>query len=362
MQRARSGIVQSALSVDRSFSMVGGTPKRRLTLAMIAERLELSTATVSLALRNSTLVAEETRKRVHALAEELGYIYNRSAASLRTAKTNIVGLVVHDILNPYFAELVAALETELHEHDQTVILCNHGDDIPRQRHFLETLLQYRADGVILCPAAGSRSVEVERIVDAGLPTVLIARELADLPDVPVIRGDDRTGIRLATEHLIKLGHTRIAFVGGSADSSTGHERRAGYEDALAEAGLPVHQSLIFPTASTRREGRNIAEPVLAAKPTAVVCFNDLLAFGLTTELRRHGVETGRDIALTGYDDIDEASAWSPALTSVWNGQQDVGRLAARTLLDVVAGKRPREMRMLVRPELHVRETSCPPKA
>ena len=342
--------------------MPGATPKRRLTLAMIAEQLELSTATVSLALRNSTLVAEETRKRVHALAEELGYIYNRSAASLRTAKTNIVGLVVHDILNPYFAELVAALEVELQKHGQTVILCNHGDDVLRQRHFLETLLQYRADGMILCPAAGSRSVEVERIVDAGLPTVLIARELADLPDVPVIRGDDRTGIRLATAHLIELGHKRIAFVGGSGDFSTGQERRAGYEDALREAGLPVDRELIFPTLATRREGRAVAEQVIAAKPTAVVCFNDLLAFGLTTELRRRGVETGRDIALVGYDDIDEAAAWSPALTSVWNGQQEVGRLAAQTLLDVVAGKRPKDPRVLVRPELHVRETSCPPKA
>ena len=121
----------------------GGTPKRRLTLAMIAERLDLSTATVSLALRNSQLVAEETRKRVHALAEELGYIYNRSAASLRTARTNIVGLVVHDILNPYFAELVSAVETELGRHGQTVILYNHGVDPARQRAFMETLLQYQ---------------------------------------------------------------------------------------------------------------------------------------------------------------------------------------------------------------------------
>lgn len=341
----------------------GATPKRRLTLAMIAERLDLSTATVSLALRNSSLVAEETRKRVHALAEELGYIYNRSAASLRTARTNIVGLVVHDILNPYFAELVSAVETELGKQNQTVILCNHGDDLQRQRHFMETLLQYRADGMILCPAAGSKPQDVARIVDAGLPTVLIARELPDLPDVPVIRGDDRTGIRAAVDHLIGLGHTRIALVGGqSVTSSAASERRAGYEDALAAAGLPVEQSLEFPADGSRRGGRDICEAVLAARPTAIVCFNDLLALGVMMELKRRGIEPGRDISLSGYDDIDEASVWSPGLTTVWNGQQEVGRIAAQTLLDVVAGRRPDGQRVLVRPELRLRETTCPPVA
>ena len=339
----------------------GTTPKRRLTLAMIAEKLDLSTATVSLALRNSQLVAEETRKRVHALAEELGYIYNRSAASLRTARTNIVGLVVHDILNPYFAELVAAVENELGRHGQTVILYNHGDDPQRQRVFLETLLQYRADGMILCPAAGSKATDVSRIVEAGLPTVLIARELHDLADVPVIRGDDRVGLRRAVEHLISLGHRRIALVGGQQDSSSASERRAGYEDALTAHGLPVDPRLEFPAASSRRAGRDICGDVLAAEPTAIVCFNDLLAFGMMMELKRRGLEPGRDISLTGYDDIDEASVWSPGLTSVWNGQQEVGRLAALTLLDVVAGHPPVDLRVLVEPELRIRETTCPPK-
>lgn len=340
----------------------GATPKRRLTLAMIAEKLDLSTATVSLALRNSPLVAEETRKRVHALAEELGYIYNRSAASLRTARTNIVGLVVHDILNPYFAELVSAVETELGRHGQTVILYNHGDDPQRQRVFLETLLQYRADGMILCPAAGSKATDVSRIIDAGLPTVLIARELADLADVPVIRGDDRAGLRAAVEHQIGLGHRRIALVGGQQDSSSASERRAGYEDALAAHGIPIDPALEFPAASSRRAGRDICGDVLAARPTAIVCFNDLLAFGMMMELKRRGIDPGHDISLTGYDDIDEASVWSPGLTSVWNGQQEVGRLAALTLLDVVAGHPPADLRVLVAPELRIRETTCPPKA
>ena len=101
---------------------------------------------------------------------------------------------------------------------------------------------------------------------------------------------------------------------------------------------------------------------LAAEPTAIVCFNDLLALGMMMELKRRGIDPGRDISLTGYDDIDEASVWSPGLTSVWNGQQEVGRLAALTLLDVVSGRQPEEMKALVTPELRLRETCAPPRS
>ncbi|MEJ1160011.1 LacI family DNA-binding transcriptional regulator [Prosthecomicrobium sp. N25] len=334
------------------------TPKR-LTLAMIAERLGISTATVSLALRSSPLVAEETRKRVAALADELGYIYNRSAASLRTARTNIVGVVVHDILNSYFAELVAAVEAELVQHQLTVLLCNHGDDFRRQQNFLETLLQYRADGVILVPSVGTSAPDIARIERAGLATVLIARDLPDLAETPTVRGDDASGMRMAVEHLIGLGHRRIAFVGGRSQSSSGRERRRGYEEALEAAGIAVDPALIFSEQMTRNDGRRVTGEVLALKPTAIAAFNDLIALGIIMELRRRGIDAGRDISVTGYDDIEEASVWSPSLTSVWNGQQEVGRLAALTLFDMLGGRPPQELHRLVRPELRIRESTGP---
>jgi DNA-binding LacI/PurR family transcriptional regulator len=335
-------------------------PQRRLTLAMIGERLGLSTATVSLALRDNPAVAEDTRLRVRQLAEDLGYIYDRSAASLRTSRSHIVGVVVHDILNPYFAELVRALEVHLAHIKLTVILGNHGDDFQRQRHFLEVMLQYRADGLILCPSVGTTPGDIKRLTRAALPSVLIARDVPELDDVPVIRGDDRRGIRLVTDHLIGLGHRRIAFVGGRSNSSAGRERRAGYEEALEAAGISPDSNLIFPDLLSRTEGRDSVPHVLQQHPTAIVAFNDLLAFGLIAGLRRAGLEPGRDIALTGYDDIAEAGEWSPALTSVWNGQQEVGRLAADVLGNLIAGRKPAVQRMLVTPELRVRETSCPP--
>lgn len=346
--------------------MVSGStpakPAKRLTLAMIGERLGLSTATVSLALRDHPDVAADTRVRVRQFAEDLGYIYNRSAASLRTSRSNIVGVLVHDILNPYFAELVASLDVHLAKRNLTVILGNHGDDFQRQRHFLETMLQYRADGVIICPSVGTVADDIRRMTRAGMPTVLVARDVPGNDFAPVIRGDDRTGIRLATEHLISQGHRRIAFVGGRQQSSAGRERRGGYEDALEAFGLAFDPDLIFPDVENRAGGRDVLPAVLASKATAIVAFNDLIALGLMTALRRRGLEPGRDIALTGYDDIGEAADWSPALTSVWNGQQEVGRLAAEYLGELISGNAilapvSPPLATLVTPELRIRDTS-----
>lgn len=332
-------------------------PSKRLTLAMLAERLGLSTATVSLALRDSPLVAAETRHKVRGLADDLGYIYNRSAASLRTARSHIVGVVVHDVLNAYFAELLAALEAELTKRGQTVILCNHGDDFARQRHFLETLLQYRSDGVILCPSAGTHARDISRIEEAGLPTVLVARDVPGLDATPVVRGDDAVGMELAVRHLVEAGHRRIAFVGGSGRSSAGRERRRGYEMALEAAGIAIEPELQFPDLMTRADGKRVAAEVIARRPTAIACFNDLIAFGLMMEMHRLGLAPGRDIAVSGYDDVEEAAIWSPSLTSVWNGQQEVGRRAAVMLTEMVAGRAPEETRVLVTPELHIREST-----
>jgi LacI family transcriptional regulator len=336
-------------------------PAKRLTLAMIGERLGMSTATVSLALRDHPAVAEDTRARVRQLAEDLGYIYNRSAASLRTSRSNIVGVLVHDILNPYFAELVAALDVHLSALGLTVILGNHGDDCLRQRHFIETMLQYRADGIIICPSVGTTPDDINRMTKAGMPTVLVAREVSDLETSPVIRGDDRTGIRFATAHLIERGHRRIAFVGGRQQSSAGRERRRGYQEAIEAADLPMDLTLVFPDVENRIGGRDILGRVLDGRPTAVVAFNDLIAFGLMMALRKQGQEPGRDLALTGYDDIGEAADWSPALTSVWNGQQEVGRLAASMLSEMIGGRSIAPGTTLVTPELRIRDTSPPPR-
>lgn len=341
----------------------GGTqkPGKRLTLGHIADQLGISTATVSLALRDSPLVAEETRAKVKKTAEDIGYIYNRSAASLRTSRSQIVGVAVHDILNPFFAEVFSALEDVLEEQGQMIFICNHRDDVNRQKAFVNTLLQHRADGLILCPSVGTSAEEINHLVDQGIPVTLVAREV---PGVwaPCVRGDDQKGIYQITKHLIDQGHEKIGMVGGRRDSSTGRYRYQGWRQAMTEAGLDPDSQLDLPELMTQADGRAAVPAVVETdvKPTAVVCFNDLVAFGMMTTLRRAGIEPGPDMAITGYDDIDGADARTPALTTVGAQPDKIGRLAALTLLRQIAGDRVPNTPIVIEPELRVRESSPPP--
>ncbi|MBX3578829.1 MAG: LacI family DNA-binding transcriptional regulator [Rhizobiaceae bacterium] len=334
---------------------------QKIKLSTIADALAVSTATVSLALRDSPLVADATRERIKEHARAIGYIYNRRAASLRTSRSGIIGVVVHDIMNPFFAEILRSIESELDRSRQTFLLSNHYDQLEKQRTFVDTLLQLGADGVIMSPAIGTPAEDIAMAEANGLPAVLIAREVAGA-DVPVFRGDDAYGIGLATNHLISLGHRRIAMIGGTDQTSTGRDRFQGYVAAMEKAGLPVDPGLRLPGPRTKQAGFEASSQFLALKdkPTAAVCWNDLVAIGLMNGIARAGLVPGVDISVTGYDDLEEAAIATPALTTVWNGQREVGRRAARALLDRLNGVSMPASRELIRPELHVRQSTGRP--
>ncbi|WP_338531828.1 LacI family DNA-binding transcriptional regulator [Nitratireductor thuwali] len=334
---------------------------QKIKLSTIADALGVSTATVSLALRDSPLVADATRLRIKEHAREIGYIYNRRAASLRTSRSGIVGVVVHDIMNPFFAEILRSIETELDRSRQTFLLSNHYDQLEKQRTFIDTLLQLGADGVIMSPAIGTPPQDILLAEENGLPAVLIARSVEGAA-VPVFRGDDSYGIGLATNHLISLGHTRIAMIGGTDQTSTGRDRYQGYVAAMEKAGLEVKPEWRFPGPRTKQAGFEMTGAFLALKdkPTAAVCWNDLVAIGLMNGIARAGLVPGVDISVTGYDDLEEAAIATPALTTVWNGQREVGRRAARVLLDRLNGIEVHPEQVLIKPELHVRQSTTQP--
>ena len=336
---------------------------QKVKLSTIAETLGVSTATVSLALRDSPLVADATRERIKEKARALGYIYNRRAASLRTSRSGIIGVVVHDIMNPFYAEILRAIESELDRNRQTFILSNHYDSVEKQRNFIETLLQLGGDGVIMSPAIGTPAEDIRIAEDNGMPAILVARAVDDV-DVPTFRGDDAHGIALATNHLIGLGHRSIAMVGGTDQTSTGRDRYRGYAEALRKAGIEVDPDLRIPGPRTKQGGFEAAVNFLSMpqKPTAAVCWNDLVAIGLMNGIARAGLVPGRDVSVTGYDDLEEASIATPALTTVWNGQADVGRAAARALLDKLNGSSEPNGLHLVKPEMRIRQSTGPLRA
>lgn len=350
------------LSAETMPASPGPKPGKRITLGHIAEKLGISTATVSLALRDSPLIAEDTRERVKQTAEEVGYIYNRSAASLRTARSQIVGVAVHDILNPYFAEVFAALEEVLEKEGQMIVISNHRDDVQRQRSFISTLQQHRADGLILCPAIDTSAEEINRLMSLGIPVTLMGREVPGAW-APCVHGDDIAGSYAVTKHLVAQGHKRIAMLGGRRATSAGRDRNKGWRQALIEGGIDPDAQIDIPELMTQTDGREIVPELMSRQepPTALMCFNDLVALGAMPALRRLDLMPGRDVAVTGYDDIDGAEYRTPALTTVCNHADKIGRLAALTLLRQIAGERLPSKPILIEPELRVRESTPGPK-
>ena len=329
-----------------------------ITLSTIAEDMGISTATVSLALRNSPLVAETTREKIKARASELGYVYNRRAAALRTSRSDIIGVIVRDIINPFFAEILRSIEDELGNTRRTFLLCNHEDDLARQSDFISTLMQFGADGVIMSPSIGTTSEDIVKIEANGLPVTMVARSVEGA-NVPTFLGDDRTGFKLVTRYLIEMGHRNVAIIGGTRKTSTGRDRRTGFHAAFDEAGIDQSGLIDIETPYGRKAGFDVVDEVLKVKnrPTAIACCSDTVAIGVMNGLRMHGLEPGVDIAVTGYDDIEEAAISAPPLTTVSDGHLEIGRQAAHALFTRIGGETEPGHNVLITPELRVRQSA-----
>ena len=332
----------------------------KITLSTIADDLGISTATVSLALRDSPLVAEATKETVSVRAKEIGYIYDRRAASLRTQRSDIVGVIVRDIINPFFAEILRSIEAELGSNRQTFLLCNHSDDIELQTEFISTLMQFGADGVIMSPSIGTTAEDIDLIEKNGLPVTLVARTVEGT-GVPAYLGDDIAGFKLVTSHLIENGHTDIALIGGTRKTSTGRARREGFAAAFKEAGIAMPKRKDIETPYDRTAGYNAVADILSSgkPPSAIACCSDTVAIGVMYGLRKHGLEPGRDIAVTGYDDIEEASISFPPLTTVNDGHDEMGRQAARTLFAKIRKEDHASGDTLIAPNLKIRDSVRP---
>ena len=334
----------------------------KVTLADIAYDLGVSTATVSLALRDSPLVAHDTAQRVRERAQSMGYVYNRRAASLRTKRSDIVGVIVRDIINPFFAEILASIEAEVGANKQTFLLCNHNDDKELQDGFVETLIEFGADGVILSPSIGTTDADIRNMEARGLPVVTVARTVEGA-GVPAFIGNDHEGLALATRHLIERGHRDIALIGGTRKTSTGRDRRSGFASACEAAGLPPSPRLDIEVPYSRRHGFEVADAMAreGKLPTAIACCSDTIALGVMAALARHGIRVGEDIAVTGYDDIEEAALAAPALTTVYDGHHEMGRLAARALYEKITGGDVETRPTTVSPQLVERASSGSPR-
>lgn len=332
--------------------------KRRMTQKQLADKLGLSTATVSLAMRDSPMIAEDTRRLVREAMRESGYVYNVAAGSLRTGRTRIVGVSFHDIAHPFFAEIVAALEDSLSESGIAVFINNHGDDIVRQGRFVDSLRAHGADGIILSPALGTPPEMLMPLREAGAAVVFISRYLPGF-EADFAGNADVLGMGMAVKHLLSLGHRRIVMLGGIPGTTTGDNRLAGFRRALISAGIAWRDEFYLAGAAKRLVGAELARQALAMKPrpTAFTCFNDLVAFGALNAIRAAGLAPGEDIAVVGIDDSEEAKGSYPPLTTVSNLPARIGATAAGLLLDRIADPSAPFQHIAIEPVLTVRD-SC----
>jgi LacI family transcriptional regulator len=308
----------------------------RITLADVAADAGVSKATVSMVLNDSPLVAARTRVRVRESLARTGYVYNSAAASLRKGQTSAVGMIVTTLINPYFAEFTESIQSVLDDQGLDVLLGVSGDDPQRQQRLLISMAGRRVDGIVMVPAKGTTAAEVVAIET---PMLMLTRRVSGL-GVDYIGGDNVAGIRAATEHLITAhGARRLAFFGGVMGSSR-QERTRGFLDAVAEHGLEERETWRPQCASDRRAARKRAMELLSIeKLDGVVCYNDIVAFGVMDAADELGLRVGQDLRVTGFDDIDDAAFSHPPLTSVAVPAGDAGRQAAEMLLARIKGDR-----------------------
>ena len=305
---------------------------KRVTLRDIASLTGFSINTVSRALNNKEEVNRDTRTKILAAAAQFGYRPNRLAKGLRSNKTGTIGIVVTDVANPFFSALVKGIARAAREFDYSIILQDSDEDYAGEEEAIQVLLAEQVDGILITPVQSEQET-IERLAKAHFPFVLVGRYFHDL-DTNYVVPDDYQGGFIATDHLLKQGHRRIAMVNGPLHISSARERFQGFSDALAKYDIPVDKSLVSTGALTVEEGLDLARCILkrVPRPSAIVCYSDFVAFGVMQAIREIGLSIPDDIAVVGFDDVRMASCLQVPLTTIQSPKEELGRQAMQLLV------------------------------
>jgi len=305
------------------------------TLKDVARKANVSVSTVSRVFNSPDKVRPATRERVRKAADALGYRPSRVARRLRLkdGSANLIGLVIPDIQNPFFADVTRGVEDVSRDRDYALLLCNVDEDSEKQKVAVETLRNEDVDGVIIPPVSPTDPA-VQQLVDEDTAVVCVDRRLRDAR-VDTIVSDNRTGAYEAVTHLIELGHERIAFIGGISRISTSIERRKGYEAALRDHGLSVDPALVKEGDARQERGAPLTHELLDLDrpPTALFTGNNLTTLGALSALNQRGVHVPEEMALVGYDDVPWPMALNPPPTVIAQPGYEMGRRAAELLLE-----------------------------
>jgi LacI family transcriptional regulator len=334
----------------------------RVTIRQVASKAGVSAMTVSRVINDSPRVSDDTRRRVEAAIAELGYVPNQLARGLIRQKTGAIGVIVPDVANPFFTLVVRGAEDVAWRAGYHVILCNTQADVERERGYIEDMLAFQVEGLLLAPVGERSKPNLRLLRKHEVPFVLIDRTVGGY-DGDLVQGDSVGGARQLVSHLIEHGHRRIGMVTETDDVSTARDRLEGYKQALAASGIELAPELVREAPAGAIDVNSAyAETValldLPEPPTAIFSVNNIAVVGVAEAVRDRGLEIPRDVAVVCFDDIEHASRFHPFLTVMAQPAESFGTIATQLLLDRLAGRIEKRRRLVVLPADFVVRESC----
>lgn len=329
------------------------------TIVEVAKRAGVSIATVSNVIRGTKRVSPAVHARVQQAIRDLDYYPNEIARSLKVKQTRMLGIVLPDITNPFFPEVIRGAEDTAYDRGYFLVTANTDEQIGRERRVVAALRSYRVDGILLASAPGHDTKHIQSAITAGLPVVCIDRPILGVETDAVLLDNVRGG-RECVRHLIRLGHEKIAIITGKLDAQIAQERLEGYEQALKAAGIPVDQSLVLEGDFRRESGYQIGKQLLRGKlkVTAVFVCNGVMALGFLKALEESGKRCPEDVALATFDDLAVDRSFHPHLTAVVQPSYEMGARAATVLMDRIEGRRTGDPSIVrIAPTLVIREST-----
>lgn len=336
---------------------------KMISMRDVARLAGLSVATVSAVINGKETVSAASMRRVESAMKALDYHPDQVARSLRVGRTNVIGMIVPDISNPFFAEIMRSVEESSEKRGFSVIVCDSNEDSGRERRHLSTLYSRRVDGVLL--ASSVSYAAQDRLTLRRFPIVFIDAVPAGVKYGAVLV-DNVEGARTATRYLIDLGHRRIAIITGRLDRSVALDRMEGYRNAMQEAGLLIPDEYIrlgdFHVESGHKWGLELMR--LPEPPTAIFACNNAMTLGLLRALADLGVHCPAQVSVVGFDDVDWATSFTPRLTCVAQPTSEIGKMATEMLLEQVhtvdAEATDKHPNVILRSELRIRESAVGP--
>ncbi|EGL83309.1 transcriptional regulator, LacI family [Caldalkalibacillus thermarum TA2.A1] len=335
------------------------------TIYDVAKEAQVSIATVSKVINDTGRISEKTRKRVLEAMEKLRYQPSVVASALTGKRTNTLGLLIPDLANPFFAEVARHVEDRGQEKGFNVIMCSTDYNPAKEAKYISLLKQKQVDGIILGSGFYNDQMIAE-LQQENFPLVMISQEIPAL-DIDTVSVDDFMGGYQVTQYLLSLGHRRIGVIAESFQDNPANvrwsskERIRGYREALEAAGIGFDEDLVFISNSTIEAGKRVAGALLDAgpHPTAIFALNDVLAIGTIKAVRERGLKIPEDIAIVGFDDTILATIVDPPLTTVAQPIRDMGYQAMDLLIEKIEGKENTTKRIILSPQLMIRQTTCP---